>query len=177
MAISNTARILIVAVVVAVIVVVVLMFRADTPDLGGEPGLTDVETEVVLDDDDNGRCKIITKEDEVTAKANRKLTWNINEDACDYKDEVVTVGNFRYSPTSSATDCKAAVEGNTVWPFVEREPEIKHRQNTRNPNKIELHVRPSADLPGTGPTVSYYYDICTGVNADVKSDPMLVIEK
>lgn len=174
MALSNTARFLIAAIFVAVVVVAgLLVMRTGGP--GGKMA-ADVETDVILDDDGKGRCSIQTKADQVDAHADRKVTWNVNDTACDYKDEVATVGNFRSASASTATDCLAAVEGGAAWPFVEPEGDIKHRQNT-NPSKIELHIKPSNGLPGSGPTVSYYYDICTGASAEVKSDPLLVIEK
>jgi hypothetical protein len=171
MALSNTARFLIAAIFAAVIVVAGLFVMR-----GGPGGASDVETEVVLEDNGEGGCRIISKANSVTAHAGRKLTWNLNRDKCP-NEEVVTVGNFRTNLASAEATCMAAVEGGAVWPFVEPVGDIKHRQNTTNPLKIELHIAPANALPGSGPTVEYHYDICTGTNAGVKADPLLVIEK
>lgn len=133
-------------------------------------GKGDVETHVILEDR-NGQCWVRTKEDRVTIKKDKKLTWVI-DNQCTNRSELVTVGNFRTGEISIAPDCLQPTLGEGVlWPFKENIEDRSKRQGTQ---KIELHIKKHSDLPG-GP-FTYYYDICTGANAERKSDPRLVIE-
>lgn len=148
------------AVIVVVAVVVVLRGRGN------------VETIVILDDNAQGDCVVIQKDPVVTVKKDKKLTW-IVENGCTNTSELVTVGNFRTAESGSATHCRTGIEGTGVsWPFKEDPDDLQKRQGTR---KIELHTKKSDELEGD--RLTYYYDICTGTNADRKSDPRLVIEE
>lgn len=162
MAVRKAARPVIAGFAVIVIIAAALLFV----------NRGNVDTRVVLDDDQQGGCLVRDKEPEVRIKKDKKLTWVINSTECDNKDELVTVGNFRRQLTSTAPDCREATEGRDVlWPFKEGQ-ELTVRQHT---SKIELHTKTLGELPDE--ILTYYYDICTGANADRKSDPLLVIEK
>ncbi len=133
-------------------------------------GYGDVKTNVVLE---NGkeRCEVTAKSD-VTIKKEKKLSWII-DNQCRNKNELVTVGNFRMAKASSATDCLQPTEGSGVtWPFQEH---IDDRSKRQKKDRITLTIKKDSDLPGD--RLTYYFDICTGVNAEWKSDPLLVIER
>ena len=119
-------------------------------------------------------CPVDNKANEVRVKRNGKLTWKIDDGSCSRR-EAVMVGNFRTVPSSSAANCDNPTEGSGVeWPFQEdvNDPDARRRQG----NKIELRIRPDVTIPGTEPSVDYYYDVCTGTQ-NLKSDPRLVIER
>lgn len=74
---------------------------------------------------------------------------------------------------SSATDCLQPTEGSgVVWPFQDDITDLSKRQHQ---NRIQLKIKKDGDLPGD--QLIYYFDICTGSNAERKSDPRLVIER
>ncbi|HEY0876358.1 MAG TPA: hypothetical protein VGD94_22990 [Vicinamibacterales bacterium] len=125
-----------------------------------------VQTTVVADVQ-NGNCVVISKFDVENAKKDKFVEWVI-DNRC-RPPGMITVGNFRTNQSPSADNCRNATYGGATWPFQQSE-EIVHR---RNPNKITLKIKRNADLPG-GHT--YYFDICTGENAERKSDPRLVID-
>ncbi len=125
-----------------------------------------VETVVVLQVRD-GNCVVISKSDVENAKKDKVVRWVI-DNQCGAQERV-TVGNFRTNQSPSADNCRNATYGGAAWPFQQGE-EIVHRQN---PNNITLKIKQNADLPG-GHT--YYFDICTGENAERRSDPRLVID-
>ena len=148
-----------VAVVVGVVVVFLLI------------NMNDVETEVRLGNDPQGNCVVVDKAAEVRIKKNKKLSWKIRND-CQNSNELVTVGNIRTTQASGVAHCREALEGSGVtWPFKEDVADLSERQSR---TKIDLHIKTASDLPGS--PLTYYYDLCTGANADRKSDPRLVIE-
>ena len=160
MALKNT-KILVAGLIVAIVFAVVWFIL----DKG------DVDTGVVLEDRES-QCVVTTKENEVRIHKNKRLSWVI-DNRCSNKDELVTVGNFRMSQESSATDCLQPTEGtNVVWPFQEDMNDLSKRQHK---NKISLKIKKDSDLPGS--SLVYYYDICTGSSAERKSDPRLVIDE
>ena len=167
MALSRTAMVGIGLGVVVVIVVVVALFG---------PGGSNTETTIVLHDKE-GQCVVDEdkKDASATLKMARRMTWKI-DDQCSTKGTLVTVGNFRMNPPSSASDCIQAVEGSDVfWPFAQPQA-LSHRQGTSKGNSgIQLVAKGRNDFSSA--RVEYSYDICTGANAEVKSDPRLVIEE
>ncbi|CAN5520620.1 hypothetical protein BH23ACI1_BH23ACI1_32710 [soil metagenome] len=170
MALSRTAMVGIGVGVVVVIVVVVALF-----------GLKDnnTETRIVLYDNAQGQCIVHEdkKEPSATLKMTRRMTWRI-DDQCRTKGTLVTVGNFRrINGPSSARHCREAVEGSNVfWPFAEPQAVLRLRQGTSQGNsRIELHAKGRIDFASA--REEYDYDICTGANAERKSDPRLVIEE
>lgn len=150
--------------IVVVIGAVVYLFRRNGDGDGG-----DVETDVILGDS-GGQCVVITKYN-VKIKKDKKLTWRIQQ--CKGKNELVTVGNFRLGEISTAGNCLQPTQGEDVyWPFKEDKDDLKKRQGT---SKIELHIKKKSDPPVR--ELTYYFDICTGANAEHRSDPRLVIER
>lgn len=125
----------------------------------------DVDTPVVLKAG-KAQC-VVTKEETVRIKKDKQLSWSI-ENGC---NEFVTVGNFRKIQASNATDCLQPTEGGALWPFQDKDA-LSNRQNKK---KISLKIKKKGDLPDE--ELTYYFDICTGVNAESKSDPLLVIER
>lgn len=126
------------------------------------------ETKVTLrHETDNSPCVVTGKETEVPTKRGKKVTWEI-DNKCTDKNELVTLGNFRTTKSSSARDCTASTEGGAAWPFDEKD-DLATRQGT---SEIKLKVRDAAEVVQV-----YYYDICTGPKAERKSDPRLVIEE
>jgi hypothetical protein len=109
---------------------------------------------------------VAVKDPEVRQRKNGLITWHVRNN-CRNRNELVTLGNFRMTEASNARDCLAATEGTVVWPFQQRE-DLGFRQSR---GTIPLRVRNEAT---TGRP--YYYDICTGDNAQRKSDPRLVID-
>ncbi len=165
---TNSGRITAVAVVVvgAVIAIGAAVWLLRGP---GGPTPFDVESDVVLETV-NGVCVVQTKAGSVSVKKDKFVTWNI-DNRCGAR-ELVTVGNFRTAGgTTTATDCLGAIEGAT-WPFQESESDLSKRQHQ---NQIKLKVKKDADLPGG--RIEYDFDICTGPDAERKSDPRLVIER
>ena len=131
----------------------------------------DVVSTVILEDR-NGQCVVITKDPSVTVKKDKHVRWKI-DNQCDNQNELVTVGNFRNPSPSTATDCLQPTQGTGVaWPFQE---DINDRSKRQHTNSIRLKIKKDADLPGT--PLPYDFDICTGQNAERKSDPRLVIER
>jgi hypothetical protein len=145
---------------VAILVVVIVV-------IGVMRGGGDRDTDVVVSDN-QGSCVVITKSDIINAKKEKFVNWII-ENRCS-PPGLVTVGNFRTSQSPSADNCLNATYGGATWPFQENENQIVHRQNR---NRISLKIKRNADLPG-GHT--YYFDVCTGDNAERRSDPRLVID-
>ena len=145
----------------AVVVLLALLVRIPSGD---------VDTNVILEDRE-ALCVVATKSD-VTIKKNKKLSWVI-DNRCTNNDELVTVGNFRMAQGSTATNCLQPTEGSGVqWPFQEDINDLSKRQHK---NKIQLKIKKDSDLAGE--QLTYYFDICTGPNAERKSDPRLVIER
>ena len=131
----------------------------------------DVVSKVILEDR-NGQCVVTTKDPSVTVKKDKHLKWEI-DNRCTNKNELVTVGNFRNPSSSTATNCLQPTEGTGVfWPFQEDMNDLSKRQHK---NSIRLKIKKDSDLPGA--RLEYDYDICTGQNAERKSDPRLVIER
>jgi hypothetical protein len=162
MAVTNTARLVIAGVGIVVVIVVALIFM----NRGNK------ETTIYLENDGQ-RCKVKNKEASVTIKKDKQMTWIIDDEECDFKDEVVWVGNFRLNESGSPDDCAEATAGGSAWPFQEDETDPSNRKSQGK--KIKLHTKKDEELPGD--SLPYYYDVCTGEQGDKKSDPMLVIEK
>jgi hypothetical protein len=119
-------------------------------------------------------CPVGKKDDEVRVKRNGKLVWTIADGSCT-RNEAVMVGNFRTTEASSAKNCDNPTEGaNVEWPFQESIKDAAVRR--RKGNKIELRLRSDVTIPGSQPSVEYFYDVCTG-SQNLKSDPKLVIER
>lgn len=161
MALTKNVRIAVVFVVAVVVVAAgVSLLRR---------GYGDVKTNVVLK---NGKVQCVVEKSDVTIKKDKKLSWII-DNQCRNKNELVTVGNFRMAKASSATDCLQPTEGSGVtWPFQE---DIDDRSKRQGTDRITLKIKKDSDLPGD--RLTYYFDICTGLNAEWKSDPLLVIER
>ncbi len=131
----------------------------------------DVVSTVVLEDR-NGQCVVATKDPSVTVKKDKHVKWTI-DNRCADKNELVTVGNFRNPSASTATDCLQPTQGSgVVWPFQEDMNDLSKRQHK---SSIRLKIKKDSDLPGA--RLEYDFDICTGQNAERKSDPQLVIER
>lgn len=160
MALTKNTKIAAGIVGVVLIAAVVFLFRRDDDD---------VETDVILGDS-AGECVVIRKGN-VKIKKDKKLTWNIQQ--CKGKNDLVTVGNFRLGEISIAGNCLQPTQGENVdWPFKEEIDDLAKRQGR---SKIELHIKKKGDLPDR--ELTYYFDICTGANAERKSDPRLIIER
>lgn len=135
---------------------------------GGGP----YRTTVYLLDDPKGGCVIDDKRKErtITVGDNRQLHWIIDHTGCMDKQAVVTVGNFRRSNSPSSNHCRDAKTSgsNGIWLFAQPEA-LQHRQSH---SVIPLTTKDRSQLAEG----DYDYDICTGANADKKSDPRLVID-
>ena len=101
-----------------------------------------------------------TKDDVITVKKGKKVTWKIQNDCT--AAQAVSIGNFR-STSTGGTACAVG----TDWPF----------KNTNN----AVTIQPGQDgevvlkeaKNATGTAITLYYDFCL---AGVPKDPRLVIE-
>ncbi|MBA2303219.1 MAG: hypothetical protein H0W08_11355 [Acidobacteria bacterium] len=59
--------------------------------------------------------------------------------------------------------------------FQSAQEDIDDRSKRQHKNNIQLKIKKGSDLAGD--QLTYYFDICTGPNAERKSDPRLVIER
>jgi hypothetical protein len=143
---------------VVVVIIIIALLRAGNAD-----------TTVVLGDVQSV-CVVTAKADIEDGKKNKFVTWSIQNN-CTNENEIVTVGNFRSTQNSSATDCLTATEGSAIWPFQEDPSDISKRQSR---NQIKLKIKTHSDLPGD--KLTYFFDVCTGASAERRSDPRLVIE-
>jgi hypothetical protein len=168
---SDTVKI-VGGIVVGVVAASVLAFSLFDINLTG-----DIESGVNLSPGDGGACVVSGKETEVRVRKNKRVIWKIRNYCSDGK--TVSVGNFRSTPTSSATNCTNATEGSATYPFTEDsytarsvtvDPGVAKSDGTVNPGNAKIKLK----VKGEAPYQTYYFDICLGSQ---KADPRLIVER
>lgn len=176
MAMTKFTRIAIVGLGLVIFIAVgFLVFGPRDSLTGGPPaGAPPVITITVdLVDDPNGGCIVGSpgKTDEMEIEGeSRQIRWIINHAGCKDKQALVTLGNFRKTGTPSGANCHDAKTAGAdgLWLFAQ--PESRNQRQSHS--VIPLTTKRRAQVP----EATYDYDICTGLNADKKSDPRLVID-
>lgn len=112
-------------------------------------------------------CVVMSKEAEIHVGKGKKVTWTI-DNGCT-KAQVVVIGNFRDSSSTTVTNCKAGLVEPT-WPF--KDPDETRKMAWVAGNGTTNIVLKEAKND-TGNALEFFYDVC--VEGKI-SDPKMIVD-